>query len=426
VHLGEGHRDVRAWVRHLEAFLIRLLGESGIPATTHPEHPGVWTVRSGKKIASVGIAIQHWVSFHGVALNVTVVPKVLQSANQREHVHDVWGDATSMDLFKGQVTPTSYQAGAQLQPTNNYFCIYSTPCITEIPLDDGKPVLPGTGLVEVSLNWNPELLNINEIGLVVTTPKGYYRFMDTYYYPATELVPRGPREPFRIPIFPDEADPGHQAFTTWAFKLSLVNTKSLYNLNQEAVSVGGRVEATVTIHKGVIVPEPPHKTFWGNETERVILQDSKKSLACAGTCSYPNPSTLYMWWYNDWKVLIAPGTKQIVGKLTWAHNQLGENPAQNDWTIAYSGGDSPYVSNKVADDITRVRESRRGDAFLEFVIDVDPAEHDPFYQATSNWEFYPDDQVDNVAGTTYSANTGYGTTFYLSLTLLKDPDHKAD
>ncbi|HLF17210.1 MAG TPA: lipoyl(octanoyl) transferase LipB [Candidatus Thermoplasmatota archaeon] len=75
VHLGEGHRDVRAWVRHLEAFLIRLLGESGIPATTHPEHPGVWTVRSGKKIASVGIAIQHWVSFHGVALNVTLDPK---------------------------------------------------------------------------------------------------------------------------------------------------------------------------------------------------------------------------------------------------------------------------------------------------------------------------------------------------------------
>ena len=73
VHLGEGHRDVRAWVRHLEAFLIRLLGESGIPATTHPEHPGVWTVRSGKKIASVGIAIQHWVSFHGVADRKSVV-----------------------------------------------------------------------------------------------------------------------------------------------------------------------------------------------------------------------------------------------------------------------------------------------------------------------------------------------------------------
>ncbi|MBI2077785.1 MAG: carboxypeptidase regulatory-like domain-containing protein [Euryarchaeota archaeon] len=359
-------------------------------------------------------------------LNITVVPKIPQSGNQREHLHDVWGDATSMELFKGQVTPASYQASAQLQPTNNYACVYFYACLTDVPIDDGKPVLPGTGLVEVSLNWNPELLNINEIGLVVTTPKGSYRYMDLWYYPATDLVPRGPREPFRIPIFPDEADAGHQAFTTWSFKLVLANTKSLYVPYQEAVSAGGRVEATITIHKGHIVPEPPHKTFWGNETERVILQESKKSLACAGTCSYPNPSTAYMWYYNDWKVLIPPGTKQIVGKLTWSNTNLGENPAQNDWTIAYSGGDSPYVLSRLPDDLTRVRESKRGDAFVEFVIDVDPVEVDQFYQSTSNWDFYPDDQVDNLAGTAYSVNTGYQTSLYLSLTLVKDPDHKGD
>jgi lipoate-protein ligase B len=75
VHLGEGNRDVRAWVRHLEGLLIRLLGNFGIAAETRPETPGVWTVKTGKKVASVGIAIQHWVSFHGVALNVTLDPK---------------------------------------------------------------------------------------------------------------------------------------------------------------------------------------------------------------------------------------------------------------------------------------------------------------------------------------------------------------
>ncbi len=75
VHLGEGNRDVRAWVRHLEALLIRLLGDFGIEAHTKPEYPGVWTVKTDRKIASIGIAIQHWVSFHGVALNVTLDPK---------------------------------------------------------------------------------------------------------------------------------------------------------------------------------------------------------------------------------------------------------------------------------------------------------------------------------------------------------------
>jgi lipoate-protein ligase B len=75
VNLGEGNRDVRAWVRHLEALLIRCLGDFGIAAHVKPEFPGVWTVATDRKIASIGIAIQHWVSFHGIALNVTLDPK---------------------------------------------------------------------------------------------------------------------------------------------------------------------------------------------------------------------------------------------------------------------------------------------------------------------------------------------------------------
>ncbi|MFA5944418.1 MAG: lipoyl(octanoyl) transferase LipB [Candidatus Thermoplasmatota archaeon] len=75
VHLGAGNRDVRAWVRHLEALLIRCLAEFGIAAHVKPDYPGVWTVATDRKVASIGIAIQHWVSFHGVALNVTLDPK---------------------------------------------------------------------------------------------------------------------------------------------------------------------------------------------------------------------------------------------------------------------------------------------------------------------------------------------------------------
>lgn len=70
VHLGEGNRDVRAWVQHLEAFVIRLLAEHGVAAHIKPDLPGVWTTASGKKVASIGIAVQHWVSTHGIALNV--------------------------------------------------------------------------------------------------------------------------------------------------------------------------------------------------------------------------------------------------------------------------------------------------------------------------------------------------------------------
>jgi lipoyl(octanoyl) transferase len=69
VHLGEGNRDIRAWVQHIEAFAVRLLAGFGVAAHARTDQPGVWTA-GGKKIGSVGIAVQHWVSFHGLALNI--------------------------------------------------------------------------------------------------------------------------------------------------------------------------------------------------------------------------------------------------------------------------------------------------------------------------------------------------------------------
>lgn len=72
VHLGENNRDVRAWVQHLEGFVIRLLGEFGIAAHIKPDLPGVWTTATDRKVASIGIAITHWVSYHGIALNVDI------------------------------------------------------------------------------------------------------------------------------------------------------------------------------------------------------------------------------------------------------------------------------------------------------------------------------------------------------------------
>jgi lipoate-protein ligase B len=70
VHLGEGNRDVRAWVQCLEGLVIRLLADFGVAAHVNAEHPGVWTTATDRKVASIGIAISHWVSFHGIALNV--------------------------------------------------------------------------------------------------------------------------------------------------------------------------------------------------------------------------------------------------------------------------------------------------------------------------------------------------------------------
>jgi len=64
------HRpDLHWYLRQLEAALIDGLARTGIPAERNPGLTGVWT--GGRKIASIGIHVKQWVTFHGFALNVT-------------------------------------------------------------------------------------------------------------------------------------------------------------------------------------------------------------------------------------------------------------------------------------------------------------------------------------------------------------------
>ena len=69
-------RDVRAFVRGLEQWIIGALGEFGVPAGTREGRVGVWVERKGPgwsredKIAAIGVKVRRWVSFHGISLNV--------------------------------------------------------------------------------------------------------------------------------------------------------------------------------------------------------------------------------------------------------------------------------------------------------------------------------------------------------------------
>ena len=66
--LRQHREDLHWYLRQLEAGLIGALGRLGISAGTNPGLTGVWT--SGRKIASIGIHVKQWVTFHGFALNV--------------------------------------------------------------------------------------------------------------------------------------------------------------------------------------------------------------------------------------------------------------------------------------------------------------------------------------------------------------------
>jgi len=69
-------RDVRAFVRALEAWIILTLADLGVAGDVRDDRIGVWVERQKNghvredKIAAIGIRLRRWISFHGISLNV--------------------------------------------------------------------------------------------------------------------------------------------------------------------------------------------------------------------------------------------------------------------------------------------------------------------------------------------------------------------
>jgi len=74
--LSRRGKDVRAFVRRIESWLIDALAELGVASQCQAGRTGIWVRRPEKgperedKIAAIGIRIRRWVSFHGLSINV--------------------------------------------------------------------------------------------------------------------------------------------------------------------------------------------------------------------------------------------------------------------------------------------------------------------------------------------------------------------
>jgi len=74
-------QDVRRYVADLEEWTIRTLARFNVQGERRAGRVGVWVVRPDKprrpdgspredKIAAIGVRIRHWVSFHGISINL--------------------------------------------------------------------------------------------------------------------------------------------------------------------------------------------------------------------------------------------------------------------------------------------------------------------------------------------------------------------
>ena len=73
-----GYRLIR-YIGQLEGIILRVLKDFGIEGRRDPMNRGVWV--DEEKIASVGVAIKRWVSFHGFSLNYETDLKYFELIN---------------------------------------------------------------------------------------------------------------------------------------------------------------------------------------------------------------------------------------------------------------------------------------------------------------------------------------------------------
>ena len=69
ISLRSGGRDVHRYVQTLEDVLIRVCADFHLVAERQRGQTGVWV--GAAKIASIGVGVRRWTTFHGVALNVS-------------------------------------------------------------------------------------------------------------------------------------------------------------------------------------------------------------------------------------------------------------------------------------------------------------------------------------------------------------------
>ena len=74
IDLRERGQDLRAYVRGLEAWVIDTLATFCISGERRDGRVGIWVAHDDgreDKIAAIGVRVRHWVTYHGISINVS-------------------------------------------------------------------------------------------------------------------------------------------------------------------------------------------------------------------------------------------------------------------------------------------------------------------------------------------------------------------
>ena len=106
---ARGERDLHKFLRNLEEAVIRTCARFGLATDREPGKTGVWTgaAETRKKLCSMGIACRKWITFHGLALNVTTDLSYFQRINPCGFDSNIM---SSLEAQLGEIDPAAVRA----------------------------------------------------------------------------------------------------------------------------------------------------------------------------------------------------------------------------------------------------------------------------------------------------------------------------
>lgn len=119
--LRDHGRDVLRFCRSVEGALIYALTQYGLHARQVPGYAGVWV--GERKVASLGISVRRWVTFHGFALNANddlspfgLIRPCGLAPHQITSIQELLGHPVAMGELRARVTDGFAQAFARSAP----------------------------------------------------------------------------------------------------------------------------------------------------------------------------------------------------------------------------------------------------------------------------------------------------------------------
>lgn len=340
--------------------------------------PGSWQVRVEKDqflAAQVPVTVTA-----GKVTDLEVRLQPVGGVRPRPHAHNFWGGGTVYNLMDhdfmlgepttdGSFGPLYEQASATyVRPNQNG--TYRLP----VPDDGGRIIIPGTARIEATASWDTAEIALDRFGLV--------------YIPANDDEPAfaGYLEngvALSIPVAPEAADGGHQAWSLWEFFV-FTDNNAQSPTDFQPTAMQGPLHVKMDLHKGDIPVDPPHPDYWNGSRELVLI-DKDQPLVVPQAYG-AGRETGYGIVFEP-PTIVPPETTFMRIEFEWHYQANDGSPADQDYVLTWRTAAMNPQTTAISDYVM-IDPVEEGDHSKVYEFDV-AGEGDAFYQQKSAWRFAP-------------------------------------